>query len=212
MEKKKTFMEFVKENAFFLVLGFCIVAIGVSLTLMFTIGASSNVYEPSIETDVNDTFVDVPMEPSTPTSPQDKVIEFLVPVSNGTVVRDYTEALSYNATLNRYEQHKAIDYLAEEGANVYAVYDGIVESVTTSITKGVTVVINHGNGLKTIYNSLADGNDVWEGKSLLKGDIIGSVSTTNRQEHLSGAHLHFQTELNGKIINPSVYFLTDENK
>jgi len=43
-----------------------------------------------------------------------------------------------------------IDFAADAGTNVVAVYDGTIESVTTSYLQGTTVTIDHGNGLKSV--------------------------------------------------------------
>ncbi len=211
--EKNNLVLFMKRNAFYFVLGFCVFAIGLSLILVFTLG-SSEVKLPTSNNVVEDLPADVPsdtpsvIEPvTTPTK-----IEFVLPVRNAEIIKDYTETMVFNNTLGRYEKHLAIDFMAEDGADVYAAYDGVVESVTTSNTKGVTIVVNHGEGLKTIYNSLADGNSVWEGKSVMQGDVIGSISTTNKQEYKDGAHLHFEVSLNGELIDPETYLMLDQNK
>jgi murein DD-endopeptidase MepM/ murein hydrolase activator NlpD len=116
----------------------------------------------------------------------------------------------FNSTLDRYQVHNAIDFYAQEGTPVYAVYDGTIESVTNDLLKGVTVTIDHGNGLKTVYNSLADGETVIVGQTVKQGDIIGEVSVTNRQEYGEGAHLHFQVLENGQVIDPAKYLTLDE--
>ena len=213
MAKNKV-SDFIRENAFYLVLGLCVIAIGISLMLMFTVGSTKKLdYGNNVEVVNEDVKTDSEnITPTIPSEPASKIIEFVLPVENGSVAKDYTDAVCFNATLNRYEKHQAIDYVGEDGAKVIAVYDGKIESVTTSITKGITVVIDHGDGLKTVYNSLADGNDVWEGKSVLQGDVIGSISTTNRQEYKDGAHLHFEVVLNGEAVSPYTYFIDDENK
>lgn len=206
-------LTFLKKNAVYLVLAFCILAIG--LSAMFAIISENS----RIENDANLPSVDVDGDANggenngdnpdeTPQEPTVTEINFIMPVENATAVTEYSETMVYNSTLERYNAHKAVDFYAEEGAPVLAVYDGTVESVTNSLLKGYTVVINHGNGLKTVYNSLAD-EEVKEGQKVKQGDKIGSVSTTNRQEYKSGAHLHFEVEENGEIINPEKYLDLD---
>ena len=129
---------------------------------------------------------------------------------NGTIAKDYSEVPVFNSTLNRYSSHEGIDFTAEAGAEVFAVYKGTVSDVTNSITKGVTVTVDHGNGLFTVYNSLESIEDVAIGTQVEAGDVIGYVSTTNRQEANDGAHLHFETIENGDYINPSKYLFPEE--
>ena len=109
-----------------------------------------------------------------------------------------------------YSSHLAIDYYAPEGTNVLAVFDGNVLSIETTFLQGTTITIDHGNGLYSIYNSLADGDSVSVGQKVSQGDVIGQVSTTNKQEYKSGAHLHFEVKENGKLIDPAKYLESQE--
>ena len=138
------------------------------------------------------------------------VIVFDMPV-NGTIIKDYVSAgVVYNQTLNLYSGHKAIDFAGEEGAVVKAVYGGTVESVEISKLEGTTVTIDHGNGLKSVYNSIEVNEDITTGKALNKGDAIGVISTNNKLEYKDGAHLHFEVLENGEKIDPYKYLLTEE--
>ena len=61
-----------------------------------------------------------------------------------------------------------------------------MESIETTLLTGVTVIIDHGDGLKTSYNSIeVDENELFVGKKVEAGEVIGTVSTTNRQEYKS---------------------------
>jgi murein DD-endopeptidase MepM/ murein hydrolase activator NlpD len=133
-----------------------------------------------------------------------------MPVESSSEYGEYADTMVFNQTLNRFESHKAIDFFAEEGAPVVAVYDGTVESVTNTLLHGTTIIIDHGNGLKSIYNSLADGDGVVAGQTVSQGDVIGEVSSTNRQEYKDGPHLHFAVQENGEIIDPAKYLTFSE--
>ena len=148
---------------------------------------------------------------SQPASPTVKEIAFVLPVENGEVMKEYTAAsVVYNKTLGVYTGHMALDIGGADNANVLAAYDGRVESVVTSYLEGTSVTVDHGNGLKTVYNSIevAEGVDV--GKVLNKGDVIGTISTNNRQEYKDGPHLHFEVWENGSKISPYKYLTIDE--
>ena len=138
-----------------------------------------------------------------------KEIKFVMPVNTSNVT-EYSETMVFNSTLNRYSVHKAMDFMAEEGSSVYAVYDGTVEKIESSLLTGVTVTIDHGNGLKTVYNSMADAELLVEGQKVSQGEVIGEVSVTNRQEYKNGAHLHFEVMENGEIIDPVKYLTLEE--
>jgi murein DD-endopeptidase MepM/ murein hydrolase activator NlpD len=185
------------------------VAVVLSIILSLTLNSSSLELENTPTLDSPDVF-DKPTNttPILPDEPVVKKVSFIMPV-DGTLFKGYSEVPVFNSTLNRYSSHLALDFSAKDGAEVYAVYDGKVSSVTESITKGVSVTIDHGNGLYTVYNSLENGTEITVGTNVKAGDVIGNVSTSNRQEYKDGAHLHFETIENGEIINPEKYLIID---
>lgn len=213
-------MNFMRRNAVYLILALCIVAVGLAVTLMFL--RENNAITPDIGVEAPiedgnnnqvqepDQPVENPVIPDEPSKPVDTVVTFIMPVENVTSIEDYSETMVFNSTLIRYEVHKAIDFFAEEGTNVLAVYSGTVENVENTLLQGITVTIDHGNGLKTVYNSLADGDSVTVGQKVNQGDVIGQVSITNRQEYKEGAHLHFEVIENGVVIDPAKYLTIEE--
>ena len=227
----KTFGAFLKRNAVYLILALCILAIGVATTFMLVDRVKTNNLELNSELpDIPDDPVDNPSNPNLPDEPVDnpdnplepdapvvnpdvpvtEPIVFDMPVLNATTVVDYSDTMVFNSTLGRYSAHRAIDFFAPEGTDVLAVYKGTVKSVENSIIHGITITIDHGDGLITVYNSLLDADSVWVGKQVEKGDVIGQVSTTNRQEYKEGAHLHFEVIENGELIDPAKYLVFEE--
>lgn len=211
MKSNNKILTFMKKNAFYFVLGFCVLAVALSVTLLLVLPSNSNqvAEKPPVETPVEPDDPNEPDEPNTPVKPTVTEIVFRMPV-DGVVIKDYSEQMVFNSTLGSYSAHLAMDFSAEEGSNVYAVFDGTVESVTTGYLTGTTIVIDHGDGLKSIYNSLADGEGVTVGQKVTKGDVIGTVSTSNLQELNDGAHLHFEVTENGEKINPLKYLIAEE--
>ena len=219
MKQERTVLNFFKRNAAYIILALCVLAIGLSITLVM-VNRSAELSAENAEREqvrvitpdpVDDTPTPVIQEPTPePDVPVVKVISFIMPVENATAVEDYTETMAYNSTLKRFEAHKAIDFFAEDGAPVYAAYDGVISDVTTTLLTGTTVTIDHGKGLFTVYNSLTDGDKVFVGQSVKQGAEIGTVSTSNRQESKEGAHLHFQVVENGETINPAKYLALEE--
>lgn len=144
-------------------------------------------------------------------TPVDGKIIFIMPCTGATVITDYTEdTLVFNSTLGAYMGHLAIDFGAEAGTDVVCVYDGVVESITTSYLTGTTVTVDHGNNLKTVYNSIEVNEALREGASISQGDLIGTVSSNNLQEHKDGPHLHFEVISGGKKVDPSQYLIGEE--
>ena len=97
--------------------------------------------------------------------------------------------------------HKGNDYAAPTGTPTYAAAAGTVVIAGWSNSAGNWVVINHGNGLVTKYMHHS-AICVSAGQKVAKGQQIGYVGSTG---YSSGAHLHFQVELNGTAVNPNTY-------
>ena len=141
---------------------------------------------------------------STPTSSSS--IVFTNPVLNAQIIKDYSNTdLQWNATLKQWEAHKAVDFMAEPESNVYAVFKGTVASITTNALVGTEIVLNHSNGLQTVYKMLNKETNVKVGDVVETGDQIGTVSVATGNEELDGAHLHFEVWKDGSKIDPNSY-------
>lgn len=221
MEKTTSkFREFLRRNIAYIVLAFCIVAVGLSVTLALgqdqTLPGGDVVIDgnkdPIDDGTVDETPNEKPTEKpnETPDKPVTVVEEYIMPVASASAITEYSEDLVYNEVLKRFASHLAVDFFAEEGTSVCAIRDGVVKSVDNSLIYGVTVVIDHGNGILSSYNSLSTENLVTVGQSVKQGDVIGKVSTTNRHEYKKGAHLHFSMTKNGETVNPASYLNFEE--
>jgi murein DD-endopeptidase MepM/ murein hydrolase activator NlpD len=133
-----------------------------------------------------------------------------MPVDAPENITEYSETMVFNKTLKRYSAHLATDFFAQEGTPVKAVYEGKIEKVENNLLTGVSITIDHGDGLKTVYNSIESGDLVEVGQTVSKGQVIGHVSVSNRQESGYGAHLHFEVIENGETIDPVKYLVIDE--
>lgn len=100
--------------------------------------------------------------------------------------------------------HGALDlctYGGTYGKNISAAESGTVITASYHWSYGNYVVIDHGNGLSTLYahcSSLA----VSSGQSVSKGQTIAYVGSTGNS---SGPHLHFEVRINGSRTDPSNY-------
>ena len=207
---------FFRKNLVYIILALCIIAIGLSVTLVLVnkqtapvANQSNNIQEKPLE-DVTggDVIVTPPVDEDE--EPVSTVITFVMPVTNATRIEGYDELPVFNETLLKAEPHKGIDFFAEQGTSVLACYDGVIQSITTNGLTGTTIVINHGNELSTIYNSLDGEVEVTVGQTVKAGDVIGYVGETNMRECISGAHVHFETMENGTLINPEKYLVFAE--
>ena len=89
--------------------------------------------------------------------------------------------------------HPGIDFAAEEGAEVYAVADGIVTTADYDAEKGNYVVLDHGGGLETEYQHLKS-LLVSAGQSVVQCQVLGYVGSTGNS---TGPHLHFEARQDG---------------
>ena len=152
-------------------------------------------------------------KPSTPTEniqPNNTIpvatVTYVVPVKNATIAQDYSSSeLQYNSTLKQWEIHKAIDFIANEDTNVYAITNGTISNIYSNYLEGTVIEISHNNGLVSVYKSLNSNTNVSVGETVSAGQIIGSVSESMAQEFNVGAHLHLEMLLNGKKVNPNDY-------
>ncbi len=197
--------DFIKRNAMYLVLVFCVLAVGLSAAFMLISDIQSG--DISVDMEIEDNNPPKEEENDQPTI---EIITFCLPVENPTSIEDYSEQMVFNSTLNRYDAHLGIDFFAPEGTEAKATYKGVVESIEKDLLEGLTITIDHGNGLKTIYNSISEENDLVVGQSVETGETIGTVSVSNRLEYKKGPHLHFEVLENGKLIDPVKYLNISE--
>ena len=134
-----------------------------------------------------------------------KPIEFSMPLADVNVIKDYSNsALQYSKTLKQWEAHKAIDFAAEEGTDVFAVLNGTIVEVSYNYLMGNVVKLDTGNGLVVVYKSLKD-VQVKNGDKVKQGDVIAKVGNTAKSEASDGPHLHLETWLNGENVDPNKY-------
>ena len=224
MSEKKTVsvLNFVKKNFYYLLIGGSLIVIATVIAVVLATrknnlgqaGILPMLPDSTVES-VPESFESSPEEStpeeSVPDKPASTQIVFTMPVENSTVTKEFTSStVVYNQKLGVYTGHMGVDFSAEAGSNVVAVYDGKIESITTSYLQGTTIVINHGNGLKSLYNSLDALETLEEGQSVSKGEVIGYVSDNNRQEYKDGPHLHFEVTKDGKWIDPDEYLMMAE--
>jgi LysM repeat protein len=98
--------------------------------------------------------------------------------------------------------HRAIDIGAPYGSPVYAGRAGtVVRSDWARTGYGYTVIIDHGQGLLSLYSHMK-GEWVAVGDWVERGQLIGEVGSTG---YSSGPHVHFEVREDGERMNPVNY-------
>ncbi len=101
--------------------------------------------------------------------------------------------------INRF--HNGIDIGAKTGASILAAYNGTVVASSYTSAMGNYIMIDHGDGLYTIYMHCS-ALYVTKGQAVSRGDTIGAVGSTGLS---TGPHLHFSVRRNGEYVNPLDY-------
>ena len=113
--------------------------------------------------------------------------------------------------IRTYRMHRGVDLglCHGEDRTIVAAFAGVVTKVRNQGRRrgyGKYVILDHGNGLTTLYAHLAS----WQvnvGDTLQAGDTIGIGGNTGRS---FGAHLHFEMRFNGTYIDPATVFNFEE--
>lgn len=105
--------------------------------------------------------------------------------------------------LKTYKMHTGIDYAAPNGTPIYSMADGKVIVSEYSNGYGNYVVIDHGNGLSTLYSHNSS-NLVSVGEIVKGGQAVAKMGETG---YATGPHVHFEVRVNGKPVNPAPYVI-----
>lgn len=97
--------------------------------------------------------------------------------------------------------HKGVDWACSVGTTVHASRGGKVVSAGWNGSYGYSVLIDHGDGVKTRYAHMSK-LSVSAGDYVQQGDTIGKSGNTGRS---TGPHLHFEIIINGSPVNPLKY-------
>lgn len=132
--------------------------------------------------------------------------DFQKPVA-GNIARGYSKDPVYWDSTGSYRPNLGYDIQAKIGTPVFSAMSGKVEEVNKSTQDGVEVIINHQNGLKTVYSNLDSNLKVSAGQSIAKGQVIGTVGNTTLRSAYEkyGDHLHFGVLKGNEFVDPARY-------
>ena len=97
--------------------------------------------------------------------------------------------------------HYGTDFPAVSGTPILAFADGNVIAAQVFGGYGQSVLIDHGNGLTSFYAHCSV-LDVSLGDTVSRGQTVAQVGATG---NVTGPHLHFELQMDGKYLNPELY-------
>lgn len=106
------------------------------------------------------------------------------------------------------QPHSGIDIAAPRGAAIVAPADGLVTGTGDYFFNGLTVFVDHGQGLVSMFNHL-DRVAVEPGTKVKRGQLLGDIGSTGRA---TGPHLHWSVSLNNVRVDPLLFVRKDAVK
>jgi len=222
---------FLKKQGFYVVLGLCILCIGIAAAVALLPGNSGPAEPTPMEqaAGVSEderlqeavrptpaaTALPAPTAAPTPAptaratpAPSKKPAAKAAPPVQGEVIWGYAaDTLLYSETLEQWTTHEGVDLKAKTGAEVMAIRGGTVTRVFEDNALGFCVEVEHEGGLVSLYGNLMKEPPVAEGERLDAGDTVGYVGGTAVSECGMEPHVHFALYKDGKSVDPAAYVL-----
>ncbi len=130
---------------------------------------------------------------------------FIRPV-DGDILKEYAkDNLIFSQTLNEWITHTGIDIRAQKTEVVKASASGTVKTIKNDPRYGLTITIEHENGIRTVYANLLTSEFVVEGEKVKQGQTIGTVGNTAVFESSDDIHLHFEILKDNVNVDPMTY-------
>ncbi len=125
---------------------------------------------------------------------------FIYPVENPVVISPFGKRRLYyienKPSFVRF--HRGVDFKGNRGDHVVAPNHGVVVFADMRITTGYTLVIDHGQGVFSLFFHLSS-FEVDAGNFVKKGEKVGEIGATGIVE---GPHLHWGLWVNGIYVDP----------
>lgn len=142
-------------------------------------------------------------------APSDEVIRIGTQSNGQTVASLGTFIKPYDGVVTSYtgprwgRTHNGIDIAGDRcnGKPALAACDGVVVRADWYGGYGNCVIIDHGNGVQTLYAHLS-AFSVQVGDIVAAGDEVGKIGSTGNS---TGPHLHFEVHVDGEIVNPLIF-------
>lgn len=126
-------------------------------------------------------------------SPQE---QFRVPIDCGKITSSF--GFRKDPFTRSKKFHHGIDIIARTDTPVRSAATGTVHYLGYKKGLGNTIIVDHGNGIRTLYGHL-NRFLVSSGQTVAKGEVIAGAGSTGRS---TSTHLHFSVLIDGKSVDP----------
>ncbi len=119
------------------------------------------------------------------------------------ISKDFSpQAPVYNATMDYWKTHPAIDFKAPDGSQVKSIAYGKVNKIYTDALLGTVIEIDHGNDVTAKYCGFnKDTIEVKKGQIVKSGALLGYLGTVPFEKN-EISHLHFEIYYKNKNVDP----------
>lgn len=208
-------------KGFYIVLGLCAAVVGTSSWILLS-GGGTDVDDGNLETagvaireeavvtmlpqsEAAETMAEASPAASAAAQESAAAEEYLWPVDGVIERADSGQTLQYDATMADWRCHEGLDIACTHGTPVLAAADGTVVRVWEDPLLGVSVEIQHEDGVNSVYANLAPDPAVSAGQLVSQGQTVGHVGGSALGEAAEVSHLHFEMTRNGLNADPEDY-------
>lgn len=221
MQKKHSIRTFFNGRGYYIVLAVCILAVGVSALIFYrTVADVTGEGEPDQSLSVPAVAQEQPqtdkpasdrgkkdvptvsLDDPAPAEVPAAALMVCSPVEGEPMVGFSVDALAYNETMGDWRTHNGTDFACDEGDEVMAVLDGVVERIYEDGLLGACVVLDHGADLKSLYCGLTVAEGLREDQKLSAGQTLGRACGSILGESAQGCHVHLELRESGQLIDP----------
>ncbi len=131
-------------------------------------------------------------------------VAFVKPVESEVCSVEYNVVYN-NTSLDRWYKHKGMDFVAEVGAPVFAMADGVVKEISLESVLGNYIILEHADGITSLYRFVEPIEGLKEGDEVKQGQTIATVAEAYGTEYKDGVHLHLEMKKEGENVDPKDY-------